>query len=331
MATLKHDVPNILDVSTQFTSDGKPLPIAEILTKRKPVFSDMPWQESNTTNGHKIAVETELPNAVLRKINQGVAPSAGRANQITEATAEFASLGQCDKALADLSANPTLFRTRKNGRHIEAIGQKFEDQFFNGTAVTPEGFVGVKERYSSLSGTLKRQVINAGGSSGTDLTSIFVVGWGTESVYGIYTKGTKAGIGHTDYGEELVDDGNGGKYPAYRDWFSLTGGIAVEDPRAIVRVCNIDLTNLKVAPTPGTDLVLVNELIKATHRLEKLGMVRPVIYCNRDIYEWLDVQAANRTILALKHAELGGQEVTTFRGIPIRETDALGWDESVVA
>lgn len=330
MTTLSHDVPNILDISTRYTSDGTPLPIAEILTRRKPVFNDIPMVEANTTNGHRLAVETELPAAVLRKLNAGVSPSTGRANNVTEATAEFASLGQVDKVLAELSTNPNDFRVKKNGRHIEAIGQKFEDQFFNGTALTPEGFVGLKERYNSLSGVLSRQVISCSGS-GSDLTSIFVVGWGSDSVYGIFAKGTQAGIQHTDYGDDLVDDGAGGKYPAYRDWFALQAGLAVEDPRAIVRVCNIDVDALKDAPTPGTDLILVNELIRATHRLEKMESLRPVIYVNRDIMEWLDIQAANRTILALKHDELDGRQVTMFRGIPIRRTDALGWDESAVA
>lgn len=330
MPTLNHDVPNILDISTRYTTDGKPLPIAEILTKRKPVFADIPWVEANTTNGHRIGVETQLPEAVLRKLNAGVKPSAGKANDITEATAEFASLGQVDKTLAELSTNVSDFRVKKNGRHIEAIGQKFEEQFFGGSAVTPGGFVGLKERFSKTDGDLGRQIIKLSGT-GTKLTSIWVVGWGADSVYGIYAKGTKAGIQHTDYGDELVDDGNGGKYPAYRDWFALQCGLAVEDPRCIARVANINVANLKVAPDPNTELVLVNELIKATHRIDRLEGLRPVIYVNRDIHEWLDIQANNRTILALKQAELDGKQVTTFRGIPIRASDSLAWDESAVA
>lgn len=331
MATLNHDVPNILDISTRYTSDGKPLPIAEILTKRKPVFEDIPWVESNTTNGHRMAVETQLPEAVLRKINAGVKPSTGGASNITEATAEFASLGQVDKTLAELSGNVNDFRVQKNGRHIEAIGQKFEDQFFNGSAVTPEGFVGLKERYASLTGPLARQVINAGGS-GSDLTSIWVVGWGMDTVHGIYTKGTQAGIVHEDYGVDLVDDGAGGKFPAYRDWFKLHAGIAVQDPRAIVRIANVDVTGLKAKPNPNTETSLYNLLIKATHRVRRAsGIQRLAIYANDGVYEWLDVQASNSDMLALKHDELDGRPVTTFRGAVIRETDSLAWDETTVS
>jgi len=330
MATMNNDFANILDVSTRYTQDGKPLPIAEILTKRKPIFEDIPWQESNTTNGHRIAVETQLPEAVLRKINGGVKASNGGATNVTEATAQFASLGVIDKDLADMSGNAMDFRVKKNARHIEAIGQKFEDQFFNGTALVPEGLVGLKERYGSLTGSLKRQILNASGS-GSDLTSIWVVGWGADATYGIYTKGTKAGIVHEDYGVDLADDGNGGTFPAYRDWFKLHAGVAIEDPRTVARICNIDFTSLKDAPTPGTDLILANLLIKATHRIERMESLNTRIYCNRDIFEWLDVQAANRTILALKHDELDGKRVTTFRGIPIRVTDSLDWNETQVS
>ena len=331
MSTLTHAVPNILDVSQRYTEDGKPLPIAEVLTKRKPVFARIPWEECNTTNGHKMSVETELPVAVLRKLNSGVLPSTGRANTITEATAEFASLGQVDKVLAELSTNVNNFRVKKNGRHIEAIGQAFENQFFNGSAVTPEGFVGLKERYNALTGVLSRQVINCAGS-GSDLTSMFVVGWGEESVTGIYAKGTKAGITHTDYGDTLVADATGAKYPAYEDWFALQCGIAIQEPRNIVRVCNIDQDALKVAPVAGTDLILTNELIKAVNRIEYLNMVMPVIYVNRDIHEWLDLQANNRSILGLTTSEnIEGKAVLKFRGIPIEKTDSLGWNESAVA
>jgi hypothetical protein len=329
MAVLTNSVPTILDISKRYTTDGKPLPVAEILTRRKPVFQDIPWVESNTTNGHLMAVEVALPTAVLRKLNQGVSPSKGDVSDVTEATAEFASLGTVDKGLADLSNNVADFRIKQNGRHIEAIGQAFEDQFFYGTKIVPEGFVGLAERYSVKNDkVLKRQILDFGGTGNT-LTSIYIVGWGEDSVYGIYAKGTKAGVQHTDYGDELVSDDKGGQYPAYRDWFALQCGLAVQDPRNIARIANIAESALEISPTDPNNL-LVNQLIKATHRVERLDTTRPIIYCGRDVFEWLDLQANNRTILALKQQELEGKPVTTFRGIPIRRSDALGWNEKAI-
>ena len=54
---------------------------------------------------------------------------------------------------------------------------------------------------------------------------------------------------------------------------------------------------------------------------------RQAIYCNRDVLEALDVNATNGggsdNFVRLKSEELEGKEVLTYRGIPIRETDAI--------
>lgn len=328
MTTLTSDVPNILDVSSRYTSDGKPLPIAEILTTRKPVLLDIPWYECNTTNGHRIGVEVQLPVAVARKLNGGVAPSTGKVDNVTEATAEFASLGVVDKVLADLSANPTDFRIKKNSRHIEAIGQKFESEFFNGSSVTPESFVGLRERYASLSGTLAYQMLTGSGS-GSDLSSMWLVGWGMNSIYGIYAKGTKAGISHVDYGDELVSDGAGGQYPAYRDWFNLQCGIAIEDPRDIVRVCNVQTSALTASGQTGAKLI--DLFVQGSERLEHPDSVKPVWYVPRKIHEYLRLQIANKSNVHLGLDEWAGKKMLHIDGIPIRRTDAIGYTETTIS
>lgn len=328
MAVKAATMPTILDVSREHTSDGSPLKVAEILTQRKPIFEDIPWVPCNTTNGHRLSVETGLPEAVLRKLNAGVAPSKGATANITEATAEFASLGKIDKAIADI--NGEGYRVRKNSRHIEAIGQKFETTFFKGnTNEAPESFLGVETRYGQLSGAENTyNIISASGT--THLFSIWLIGWGMDSVYGIYSKGSKAGIGHTDYGVELVSDGNGGEYPAYRDWFTLNAGIAVEDWRDIVRVCNIDKSALLKTAATGADLIEL--LSKATSRLEHLesASVKPVFYVPREVEEFLTLQAMHKANMALSLSEAEGRRMTMFRGIPIRRTDALNTSETQV-
>jgi hypothetical protein len=54
-----------------------------------------------------------------------------------------------------------------------------------------------------------------------------------------------------------------------------------------------------------------------------MRMGRPVFYANRTIATALDLIANNRSTLALKTSEVEGQPVTSFRGIPIRETDGI--------
>ena len=52
-------------------------------------------------------------------------------------------------------------------------------------------------------------------------------------------------------------------------------------------------------------------------------MGRAVIYCNRIIRTYLDIQAVNKTNVLLQMEQWNGMSVTTFRGIPIRTVDAI--------
>jgi hypothetical protein len=60
---------------------------------------------------------------------------------------------------------------------------------------------------------------------------------------------------------------------------------------------------------------------------------RTVIYMNRDMLQALDAAGTNASngALMLKPMELQGEEVLSYRGMPIRETDALINAESVVS
>jgi len=52
-------------------------------------------------------------------------------------------------------------------------------------------------------------------------------------------------------------------------------------------------------------------------------MGRVMIYCNRVIRTYLDLQAMNKTNVLLRLEEFNGKVVTTFRGIPVRTCDAI--------
>jgi hypothetical protein len=52
-----------------------------------------------------------------------------------------------------------------------------------------------------------------------------------------------------------------------------------------------------------------------------------VIYCNRDVLEALDALATNAgatdLFIRLTPQQIEGKEVLTYRGMPIRQTDAI--------
>jgi hypothetical protein len=53
------------------------------------------------------------------------------------------------------------------------------------------------------------------------------------------------------------------------------------------------------------------------------GNGRIVIYCNRVIRTYLDIQATNKTNVLLQMNQFDGKMVTTFRGVPIKTCDAI--------
>ena len=62
----------------------------------------------------------------------------------------------------------------------------------------------------------------------------------------------------------------------------------------------------------------------------RANMGRLMLYSNRIIRTYLDLQAMNKTNVLLRLEEFNGKVVTTFRGIPIRTCDAILSNEAQV-
>lgn len=326
MATLGINYPTLLEVSKEFGVNGEPLAVAEMLNQHNEALDDIPWYEANSTGGHRIAINTGLPDAVYRKLNAGILPSKGTTADVTESMGSLTSLGKVDKLLADLSGNTAIYRLRKNNRHMEAMNQKFMSTLFYGdTNTLPETFLGLAPRYYDIgagSPESSRQIIDAGGT-GTDNMSIWLVKWGPGGVYGIYPQGSQGGLVHRDYGEELCIAPDGvGELPMYRDWFEWNGGVAVEDWRNVARIANIDSSDLTKNASAGADLI--DLMVQATELIDGAGDdSRLVWYVPGRIRSFLRRQMLNKTNVWVMQGDIAGKRVTTFDGIPVRKVDRL--------
>jgi hypothetical protein len=326
MSTLGASYPTLLEVSKLFGVDGKPLAIADMLSQHNELLDDIPWFEANDRSGHRVGVETGLPEAVYRKLNGGILPSKGTSTDVIEAMASLTSLGKVDKLLADLSGNVDVFRLRKNLRHMEAMRQKFLATLFYGdSTINPEQFLGLAGRFYDIGAgapVSSRQIIDAGGT-GTDNMSIWLVKWGPGGVYGIYPKGSRVGLVHDDYGVELCTAPDGtGELPMYRDWFVWNHGIAVEDWRNVVRIANIDSSDLTKNAASGADLI--DLMVQAEELIDGEGDdSRLVWYVPGRIRSFLRRQMLNKSNVYLTNETIAGRRVTAFNGKPLRKVDRL--------
>jgi hypothetical protein len=335
MAVLPNGQPTLLDAAALTTDSGAAVSVAEVLHQTNPGFDDIPMAEANSTTGHKVTARQKLPESYLRRINQGIKPSKSGYGSILEAPGLFNALGQVDAKLVELAVDKARFRFMENKGHIESLGQRFFQSLFYGDPnVIPEDFMGIAPRYASLAASDRTavQIIDAGGT-GADLTSIYLVGWGEGSVMGFYPKGTQAGIKHTPLPQAMIDDGAGGKYLGYEDWFDLNAGLAVQDYRNIVRIANIDVSDLQAGTPHGgisAGANLVNLMTVALEQLNNPDGLNPVFYAPRVISTYLRLQIQNKANVWLTTKEVAGKSVTAFDNFTVRRTDAIALNETRV-
>ncbi len=310
----------LADWGKRVDPNGKVDKITELLSQTNPILQDMLIVEGNLPTGHRTTVRSGLPAATWRLLNYGVQPSKSTTVQVTDSIGMLEAYAEVDKSLADLNGNTSEFRLSEDRAFLEAMNQQMAQTLFYGdTRVNPQQFMGLSSRYSSKSAGNGQNIIDAGGT-GTDNTSIWLVVWGENTVHGIFPKGQKAGLNMEDKGQQTLRDANNNPYEGYRTHYKWDNGLVLRDWRYVVRIANIDVSDLSVA---GSAANIVSLMVKALHRIPNRGMGKPVFYMNRTVGQALDLQSLDKASLALSVKETEGEWWTAFRGVPIRETDAI--------
>jgi hypothetical protein len=333
MPLLAANYPTLLDVAKRMDPDGKIAGIAELLNQTNEVLQDAPAYEGNLTTGHRTTVRTGLPAVYWRLMNMGIPSSKSTTAQVDEGCGMLEAYSQVDKALAELNGNVNAFRLSEAKPFIEAMNQEVvQTMFYGNSSLAQEEFNGLAVRYSSLSAGSGSNVISGSGS-GSDNSSIWLIGWGEQSIHLIFPKGTKAGLTHEDLGQQTSENTNGvagNLSQVLREHYKWLVGIALKDWRYVVRICNIDISNL-IAKSSAADLPEL--MIKATYRIPFLNMCRPVFYMNRTCFQMLDIQRRDDVAAGgqLSYEVVDGKRIAMFRGIPVKIVDQLLETEATVS
>jgi hypothetical protein len=331
MSTLGTSNPTLLDVAKRLDPQGKIDKIVEILNMTNEVLDDMSWIEGNLQTGNKTTIRSGLPTPTWRKLYGGVQPGKSRTVQVTDNCGMLEHYAEIDKALADLASNRDAFRFSEELAFIEGFNQKLGTSlFYSDESTEPEAFTGFAPRYNSLSAENADNIVNAGGS-GSDNTSIWLVVWGPNTAFGIYPKGSKAGMQVTDKGQvtlEAAPDGSGGRMEAYRTHYRWDAGLCLKDWRYVVRVANVDVSDLG---TLANTKLLVQWMIQAAERIPTFGMGRACFYVNRTIREKLRLGILEKVVNQLTFESVAGKRVMQFDGIPVKRCDSILLTEATVA
>jgi hypothetical protein len=182
--------------------------------------------------------------------------------------------------------------------------------------------------FDSLSAASGENIIDAGGT-GTDNASILLVNWSPRTVYGIYPRGSKAGISREDLGrQEVLDTASPGRrFTAYEEKFQWDCGLVVRDWRHVVRIANIDKSAL-VAQSGAA--ALLELLAGAVDKIPSSMGGRPAIYMSRTVKTMMRIQCMKQSNVYLTLGQEEGRPKLMFDGVPIRKVDQMQADEARV-
>lgn len=333
MGVIGTNAMTLADVAKRVDANGKIDKIVEMLGQTNEILQDMLFVEGNLPTGHKTTIRTGLPAATWRQLNYGVQPSKSLTAQVTDSCGMLEAYAEVDKALADLNGNTAEFRMSEDRAFLEAMNQEMASVLFYGnTAVDPEKFLGLAPRYAAAGTDPALIGYNTikGSSNDTDNTSIFLVVWGENTVHGIYPKGSKAGFQHEDLGQVTLLDAANGRYEGYRSHYRWDLGLCVRDWRYAVRVANIEVSDLVKGAATGDDLI--DLMTQALEKVPSLSMGRPAFYMNRTISSFLRRQIVNKVASStLSMDQVGGQQVLSFCGVPVRRCDQIVNTETAIS
>lgn len=326
MATLASNNLTLMDWAKRLDPNGSTPALVELLSQTNTILEDAVVIEGNLPTGHRVVVRTGLPVVYWRALNAGVPTSKSTTATVDEAVGMLEAYSEIDKDLAMLNGNTAAFRLSEDRAFIEAMNQTMATTLFYGNpAVDPKVFLGLAPRYSSLSAGNGGNIIDAGGT-GTDNTSIWLVVWGDNTVFMPFPKGSKAGMLQEDLGEDTTTDANGGRFQILRSHYQWKTGLAVRDWRYVVRIANIDVSNL-VGESSAANLFKL--MARAYYLVPNINMGRAAFYMNRTVAARLPLQGFNTSsgaVLAVQPSldQFGrGIQNLTFLGVPVRLNDAI--------
>lgn len=347
MAVLSTTNLTLADWAKRLDPDGTVPTVAELLSQTNEILMDGVWKPGNLPTGERVTIRTGLPTVYWRSLNQGIPSSSSKTAQVDEACAMLEARSEVDKDLAMLNGNTAAFRLSEDSAFLEAMNQtQATTMFYGDPATDPKTYLGLAKRYSSLSAGNAQNILSAGGS-GADLTSIYLVVWGDQTVYNIFPKGSQAGLLAEDLGEQTVytESSTSGaasstnRMQALVTRYQWKCGLVVKDWRYVVRIANVDVSDLLglTGTQELTDTTAVIKLMtRALYRIPNMAMGRAAFYCNRTIHSGLSIMAMekNQNVLAVQQGltQFGTPTAyTTFLGVPIRRCDAITNTETAVS
>lgn len=336
MATLNSSFVTMLDLA-QMPDNKDVAGVINLLAAHNPMVEDALALPCNKGTFHETTVLTGLPEVTWGAMYQGIPSTKGTRQSVRDTTGFVESASQVDSRIVDIyedAEEKASVLLEEASSHLEAMAQEYATALiYHDTRIDPKKPMGLAPRFSSLSAENGTQIVDGGGS-GAGLTSMWMVTWDKSGSHIIFPKGHKAGIDRVSRGLIPVADANGDIYMAHREEFRAHFGLSVRNWQYVSRGANIDVDDLEIDASTGANLDDILTEMYYKHKGRRVSMGKTCMYMNTTLVKFLDYQTRltpNRNLfLAFDKYGPNAKEILHYRGVPIRESDAILSNEDEV-
>ena len=362
MAIVGGRLPTLLDTYLNPPTPGVS-EIAEVLLQSNSMLPDIPMAPYNNGKNHIANYRSNLGKVYHRKANQAIPSSAKKFTQRTWTATDFEARTQIDEKVAEQGGLGMVSynRQKQSEGDIQAMGNHWQESLIYGSSdeLGSQGSTQGQEMYgltdyyftsNASTAEVGRNVIDIGKSavSTATHTSIYLIYWSPNSIYGIHPPGMPTGIRREDRTpgttnklpiQGLNPDGTTGTFYGYDESIKVDFGFVVEDYRQGGRISGIQTATatgiVREARTFNTlpTYDIINAMIDIQYRIHNKSMGYGVWYCNKSVLSALHKQAISGVTAGggITFENYGGMPVMYFGGMPIKQCDAIMNTETKVA
>jgi hypothetical protein len=324
-------------LATVTKPDGALLDVFDNISEINDLMKVMQYFPTNEVSRNVTAQVTAYgtPSAVIA--NEGRTEIINTHEQIVDVPIRFHNIITPDEEVLKRASSPGQWRADRVREYAQSYGQAVASQIITGDASTDPGKAidGLAKRLGSLPASATDVTdpfftVVAGGGSGADNTSIYIVGIGKNGLHGLYGMNGTAGFQFKMRPSQLVAASIGsGNIPTTPIDVSWEIGLCSSNRRAIGRICNIDVSDLTDDASAGANLV--NLLVHAINktRVHEMGLT-PVLLANENVISYFETQRINHGSNAGATGQMTdlGKVLTTFKGIPFLRMDSIPNNEA---
>lgn len=337
--------PTIVDVASRMVN-GEMVEVAESLSQANEMYEDIPWVKANEKTGHIFVFRTSMPAGAWRGYNMGIPPAKSTTAKARVGLGMLEDYSIVDRALAEHTGDRSGFRHSEDVAFLEGMSQTIAQTFVYGnTTQTPAEFMGLAPFYNTVNTATAANAANVIDCLGTGSsnTSLWMIGWSVNTIFGLFPEGGSAGLDFEDKGDvRAAYDNLGNPYEADTGWFRQQAGLCPRDWRYGARMGNIDVTNAGLAGPNAVDIFATLAQLQFTFPHLTSGSsgitktdapggdpsIRTVIYTNRTMLHWAQVQAMRNRNVLLRLEDYAGRVTDNWRGFPWKCVDQITNTES---